>query len=407
MSARPEWNWQAVPLELAEHLRSQEQRDVFELLTSGMPAAHVGKARGTADRTTAMAVKKIKENIRAAGYDPLNGMTLVSPRPQALKGRSALVKVGEDGSETTVMYWNKTDYKRESHLAAFQSAIEDLSKGIKPFTKVTKPTKAFGDLLTVYTLTDFHLGMYSWADETGSSWDMKIAENVLLNAFAEMMAGSPDSKVGVFAQLGDLLHWDGLLALTPTAKNVLDADTRFPLLVQTAIGVCLKAVEMLLHKHEKVHVLMCEGNHDIASSVWLRAIMANTFRDNPRVTVDDSPFPFYFYRWGKTFIGWHHGHLQKMDQLPLLFASDPKFRSEYGQCVYTYIHTGHMHHQKVIDKGGILVEQHPTLSARDAHGARGFLFSNREAKAITYHKDKGERSRCTVRPDPSEFKGAA
>jgi hypothetical protein len=353
-------------------------------------------------------MQKIRANLRAAGYDPQNGMTMVSPDPQVLKGRSALVRVNpETGQETVVQYWNKTDSKRENQIAAFQSAIEELSSGIKPFAKVKPPAKAGADLLTVYTLTDFHLGMYSWADETGASWDMRIAENVLLNAFAEMMAGSPDSTVGVFAQLGDLLHWDGLLALTPTAKNVLDADTRFPLLVQTAISVCVKAVEMLLHKHAQVHVLMCEGNHDIASSVWLRAIMANTFRDNPRVTVDDSPFPFYFYRWGKTFIGWHHGHLQKMDQLPLLFASDPKFRSEYGQCEFTYIHTGHMHHQRVIDKGGILVEQHPTLSARDAHGARGFLFSNREAKAITYHKDQGERSRCTVRPNPQEFKGAA
>jgi len=313
----------------------------------------------------------------------------------------------ETGHETVVQYWNKTDLKKENQLEAFKSAIDELSRGIKPFAKVPAGKRKDNELLTLYTLTDFHLGMYSWADETGASWDMKIAENVLLNAFAEMMAGSPDSAVGVFAQLGDLLHWDGLLALTPTAKNVLDADTRFPLLVQTAISVCLRAVEMLLHKHDTVHVLMAEGNHDMASSVWLRAIMANTFRDNPRVTVDDSPFPFYFYRWGKTFLGWHHGHLQKMDQLPLMFASDPKFRSEYGQCEFTYIHTGHMHHQKVIDKGGILVEQHPTLSARDAHGARGFLFSNREAKAITYHKDQGERSRCTVRPNMADFKGKA
>jgi len=402
---KSDWSWKDVPVELTELFTSPEQKEIFNMLADGMSVSKISRHRQVSERSTFQMIKRIKEILSSAGYDPINSMTMVSPQPQALKGRSALVKVGEDGSETTLMYWNKTDYKRENHLSAFQSAIKDLSKGIKPFTRVKKPPKSFSDLLTVYTLTDFHLGMYSWSDETGASWDMKIAQNVLLNAFAEMMAGSPDSKVGVFAQLGDLLHWDGLLALTPSAKNVLDADTRFPLLVQTAIGICLKAVEMLLHKHDQVHVLMCEGNHDLASSVWLSAIMANTFRDNPRVTVDDSPFPFYFYRWGKTFIGWHHGHLQKMDQLPLLFASDPKFRSEHGQCEYTYIHTGHMHHQKVIDKGGILVEQHPTLSARDAHGARGFLFRNREAKAITYHKEKGERSRFTVRPDPAEFKG--
>jgi hypothetical protein len=300
------------------------------------------------------------------------------------------------------MYWNKTETRRESQARAFEESIKNLSDGMVPFKPVGRPKDDVADLLTLYTLTDFHLGMYAWAEETGADWDMKIAETVLLNAFSEMIEKSPDSEVGMFAQLGDLLHWDGLLALTPTAKNVLDADTRFPLLVETAISVCLRAVEMLLHKHNQVRVLMAEGNHDPASSVWLRAIMASKFRDNPRVTVDKSPFPFYCYRWGRTFLGWHHGHLQKMDQLPLLFASDPKFKAEYGQCKFTYIHTGHMHHQKVIDKGGIVVEQHPTLAARDAHGARGFLFSNREAKAITYHKNQGELMRFTVRPNFDE-----
>jgi len=240
--------------------------------------------------------------------------------------------------------------------------------------------------------------MYSWADETGASWDMEIAVDVMLNAFRDMMDASPDSEVGIFAQLGDLLHWDSLLALTPTAKNVLDVSAKFPLLVQIAIEICVEAVEMLLHKHKVVHVLMAEGNHDMASSVWLRAVMAQAFKHNPRVTVDKSEFPFYSFKWGKTFIGWHHGHLQKMDNLPLLFATDPKFKADYGSCDHTYIHTGHQHHVKVVEKGGIIVEQHPTLSARDAHGARGFLYSNRATKAITYHTMRGEISRHTVRP---------
>ncbi len=401
------WRWKTVPVELADLLPSDTQREVFHALRTGIKTADLAKRRGVNVRNQAYMIDRIRKHLTASGYDPDNGMTMVSPAPQMLKGRSALVKVAEDGSETVVQYWNKTDVNKEAQAQAFAAAVQELSQGLVPFKAVKAPASRMADSLTLYTLTDYHLGMYSWADETGASWDMAIAERVLLNAFAAMIAGSPDSEVGIFAQLGDLLHWDGLLALTPTAKNVLDADTRFPLLVRTAISVCLKAVEMLLSKHKTVHVLMAEGNHDIASSVWLRAIMSHTFRNNKRVTVDDSAWPFYHYKWGKVFIGWHHGHLQKMDALPLLFATDPKFKSDYGQCEFTYIHTGHMHHQKVIDKGGIVVEQHPTLSARDAHGARGFLYSNREAKAITYNKTAGEISRCTIRPDLREFKGAA
>jgi len=398
------WNWKAVPNELRERLPTLEQRELFDLLSSGMSWQQAATQRKVNVRNVGCMASRMRRFLLGIGYDPEHSMTLVSPTPQFLKGRSALVSVGEDGTETTKLYWNKTNTTKEQQAQTVLDAITAASAGMKPFAKVATPKATTNDLLTVYTITDFHLGAYCWADETGASWDMRIAETVLLNAVSDMMNGSPAAETAVFAQIGDLLHWDGLLALTPTAKNVLDADTRFPLLVETAIRVLLKAVEMLLHKHKRVHVIMAEGNHDMASSVWLRAIMQSMFRDNARVTVDSSPWPFYCYVHGRTFIGWHHGHLQKMEQLPMLFATDPKFKTEYGNCLHTYIHTGHMHHQRVIERGGILVEQHPTLSARDAHGARGFLYSNRATKAITYHKEQGETIRCTVRPNFAQVK---
>jgi hypothetical protein len=397
------WNWQSVPEGLEERLETGPQKDMLAMLRSGMTQRAIATQIGISEKNVQAMGSRIKARLRAIGYDPDNGMKLVSPTPQILKGRTAFVRVdAATGEERVSHYHNKTDIDKQRQLEAIREAIVSSADSIKPFKAVRSPKYVMADLCTVYTLTDFHLGMYSWEPETGADWDMDIAERVMLNAFSDMMLGSPDSEIAIFAQLGDLLHWDGLLALTPTAKNVLDADTRFPLLVQTAIDICAEAVEMLLHKHERVHVLMAEGNHDMASSVWLRAVMAKLFKNNDRVTVDVSPFPFYSFKWGETFLGWHHGHLQKMDNLPLLFATDPRFRAEYGQCRFTYIHTGHMHHQKVIDKGGIVVEQHPTLSARDAHGARGFLMSNRETKAITYHKQHGEKSRITVRPNAQE-----
>ena len=283
---------------------------------------------------------------------------------------------------------------------ALASAIETATSAIKPcpVIKLSRQSQPNYDLLTVYTITDYHLGMYAWEDETGGNWDMDIAESLLMNKFAEMLAGSPDSEVGIFAQLGDLLHWDGLLALTPTAKNVLDADTRFPLLVESAIRCMIWCVELMLKKHPKVHVIMAEGNHDLASSVWLRAMMRNLFRKNERVTVETSPHPYYVYEWGYSMLAWHHGHLSKMESLPGIFASEPRFREMWGRAKYTFIHTGHRHHQKVIEKGGAITEQHPTLSQRDSHGSRLFEISQRAAKAITYHKDRGEYLRLTVTP---------
>lgn len=393
------WDWTQVPQELGERLETDRQREMLVHLCTGKTYRELSDEVGIAEKNVCAIAGRIRKQLKAMGYDPENQMTMVSPQPQILKGRTALIHVDPaTGQERVRHYYNKTDVDKERQLAAIREGILSAASSFKP-VKIPKAAKyQMADLCTVYTLTDYHLGAYSWADETGADWDVTIAKEVMLQAFADMMLGSPDSEMAIFAQLGDFLHFDGLMALTPTSKHVLDADTRFPLIVQTAIELCVGAVQMLLNKHERVHVLMAEGNHDLASSVWLRAIMAQAFKGQERVTVDVSPFPFYSFKWGETFLGWHHGHLQKMDNLPLLFATDPRFKAEYGQCKHTYIHTGHMHHQKVIDKGGIIVEQHPTLAARDAHGARGFLISNRESKAITYHKRHGEKSRCTVRP---------
>lgn len=394
-----EWDWTIIPEHLCERLKTADQQEIFRMLRSGATTRDIANHRRCDYRNAASMKVRIRSQLEMLGYDPENGMTMVSPEPQMLDGRSAYIRRDPNtGAEVVTGYWNKTNVTMQQKLDAALDAIRSLSAGVKPFERVKAPTKLANDLCTVYTLTDFHLGMYAWGEETGADWDMSIAEKVLLNAVADMLQASPDSHTAVFAQLGDLMDWDGLLALTPTAKNVLDADTRFPLLVQTAIRVMLKSVEMILHKHKRVHVLMAEGNHDIASSVWLRAIMSAMFKDNPRVTVETSAFPFYHFVHGRTFLGWHHGHLQKMENLPLLFATDPKFKADYGSCLHTYVHTGHRHQQLVIEKGGVIVEQHPTLAARDAHGARGYLYSNRATKAITYHTTDGEISRVTVLP---------
>lgn len=320
--------------------------------------------------------------------------------PHYLKGQSTYYRIDpQTGHKIAYAQWHKTDFDREQKELGFREYVESAVKGIKPFPLVKQPKTAplDKDKCTVYTLTDFHLGMYAWADETGDDWDMDIAEKVMLGAFQDMMDGSPDSEQAVFAQLGDLLHWDGMLSVTPNAKNVLDADTRFPRVVQSAINMMMKAVEMLLHKHKNVHVIMAEGNHDQASSVWLRAIMGAMFAKNKRVTVELSPFPYYVYRFEDIFLAWHHGHLtRKLEDLPLRFATE--WRDDFGKCKWTYIHTGHNHTRLVIEKAGVYVEQHPTLAARDAYAARNFLMAQRGASAITYAKGLGEYSRITVRP---------
>ena len=355
-------------------------------------AGKAAKALGKAKATVVKSKREVEVKAALAGWSPMFNGTNHVPSTEQVIGRSILTKDDEGNN-----IWLKTKARKEEE-EALAEAIKSLTEGIKPFKRVPSPKKSLADLCTVYTLTDYHIGEYSWKPETGADWDVAIAERVLLQGISDMMDGSPDSEQAIFAQMGDFLHWDGLVPVTPTGNNVLEADTRYPMLVEVAIRCCVKAVELLLHKHKSVHVVMCEGNHDLSGSVWLQAIAKMAFADNPRVTVDGSVFPYYSFVWGRTFLGWHHGHLTRIKQLAGKFFSEPQFRKELAEALYIYIATGHLHYKEVLEDSGAIIERHPTLNARGAYGARGFQNSQRGALAITYSKERGEVSRVTVTP---------
>lgn len=321
-------------------------------------------------------------------------MTNTVPEGFHVKGVSTLY----DENGNVKIKWVKTNAEKDAAIQAILDVVEEYEAPAIP--KISKPKKSDKDLCTLYTITDFHLGAYAYAKETGDDWDTELAEKVLINAFTDLMSGSPDSETAIFAQLGDFLHWDGMDAVTPMSGHLLDADTRFSKLVELAIDVCVQVVGMLLKKHQYVHVIMAEGNHDMASSVWMQKLMRKLFADNPRVTVDDSEFPFYAMQHGNVMLGFHHGHKVKNQNLPTLFASEPRFRKMWGDSIYTYIHTGHYHHteQTMSETGGAIVERHPTLAGRDAYAARGGYVSWRAARAITYHAEYGESYRVSKVP---------
>ncbi|HBG31016.1 MAG TPA: winged helix-turn-helix domain-containing protein, partial [Gammaproteobacteria bacterium] len=248
-----------------------------------------------------------------------------------------------------------------------------------------------------HTLTDAHVGALCWHQEGGADWDLKIAERTLGGCFEMMLESAPASRVGIVAQLGDFLHQDSMSAVTPTSGHLLDADGRFSKVVRVAVQTLRRVVDGALRKHKHVLVLMAEGNHDLSSSIWLRVMFKALYEREPRVEVIDSPLPYYAYRHGKTMLGWHHGHLKKNDQLPLLFAA--QFPTIWGETVKRYVHTGHRHHVEEREHSGMTVVQHPTLAARDAYAARGGWIAERRASAVVYHVEHGEVGRTTVTPE--------
>lgn len=338
----------------------------------------------------------VKKKAALQGWSPDHDMNKIVPDGYLVKGVSTYYN--KEGAKAG--QWVKSSLDAERTKEIQRLAIEAMCETI-PKLGVSEPAMGtLGHLCNVYTLTDSHVGMLAWHKEGGADWDLKIAEAVLTGCFQQMIASSPKAGTAVVNQLGDFLHYDGLAAVTPTNAHILDADGRFAKMVQVAIRILRRVVDMSLQQHDQVIVLMAEGNHDLASSVWLRAMFQALYENEPRVTVIDSELPYYVHQHGSTMLAFHHGHLKKNDQLPILFAS--QFPKIWGDTSKRYAHTGHRHHSEEKEHSGITVIQHPTLAARDAYAARGGWIAERQVTAITYSDKYGQVARNTVTPEMLE-----
>lgn len=295
--------------------------------------------------------------------------------------------------------WIITTPDREAQAEAMEAAIKALAQDIPNYEPTATPEKHDNDdkLCNLYTLTDAHIGALAWHKEGGEDWDLRIQEDTLVGCFRMMIEKSPKAEKCVINQCGDWLHFDGLDAVTPTSGNLLDADGRFGKVVETSIRILRRVVKIALANHRKVVLVCAEGNHDLASSVWLRKLFVALYEDEPRLEVIDSELPYYVHKHGKTMLAFHHGHLAKNANLPLLFASE--FSDIWGKTKKRYCHTGHRHHLETKEHSGMTVTQHPTLAARDAHASRHGYSSDRHAISITYHVDHGMVGSNSVTPE--------
>jgi hypothetical protein len=307
------------------------------------------------------------------------------------------VLVNPDGGE--ILKWLK--FKRRCRRAASvaQQAVVDAFKAELPRAEPTAaPTRRNANLLNQYTVTDLHFGMLSWREETGADYDLKIAEQLLLDWFAAAIRQSPDAATAILCQLGDLLHHDAHASVTPAHGHVLDADSRLQKMIRVVIRTMRRVIAMLLEKHERVHIIMADANHDPAGGAWLREMFAAFYENEPRISVDSSASTFYAYEHGATSLFYHHGHKRKIASVDAVFAG--KFREIFGRTKFSYAHLGHLHSDEMKSAPTTMkVERHETLAAPDAYAANGGWLSGRSAKVITYSKQFGEVGRITLTPE--------
>lgn len=343
-------------------------------------------------RTT---LKDGKGNVRQESIQqkPERGDEFEMPAGHVLKGVSTLVD--EDGR--TIVEWRKT---KEGDLDPLQIAewLKESFRDYEPAAPLTPaPNAPAADLLTLIPCNDWHIGMFAWGKEVGENWDLKIAEATIGEAIEATVVRSPSSSHAVVLGGGDLLHADNKQNTT-TGGTPQDVDGRYQKTLDVAERLIVRTVESCLRQHGHVTVRILKGNHDEHASVAVSHFLKAWFRNEPRVTVDDDPSEYFWFRFGQVMIGATHGHQSRnhIAKMPSIMAH--RRAEDWGATRFRYVHGFHLHHSaKFATEGqGVMSEIHQAPIPQDAwHYGSGFL-SGRSMQAITYHREFGEIGRARV-----------
>lgn len=360
-----------------------KQREVWELHLRGLSGRAIARELGIAETGVRHRLAGAKKHAEADGS--IQGAMSSVGMQDAGPLHSGWIK-----SEGASLYFQMPKDKSTNVSEIVREAFE----GIPACPPIPSAREFTDGLLTVYPIFDAHIGMRASADESGEDMDNDIAERRITGGMGQCIASSPASEQAVVLIGGDALHANDQTAQTPQSRHVLDVASSFSEALDVAIRTFAACIEMAASKHKRVVVSVIQGNHDRDAFLAVMYALRERYRDNPRIEVQRKGGEFFVMEWGKVMIASHHGDKAKAERLVMHMADE--FAEIWGRTRYRFYFTGHMHHTKMQDIGGVQVEQLRAAAPRDAYAASHSYSSRSEMQAITYHKDCGEVSRVKV-----------
>jgi predicted phosphodiesterase len=351
------------------------------------------EALGVSDGSISNAIASAKK--RAARKEPLAHVN-TAPVGYDLSGVSTQRKVIDPETGQEVLQWVKTKKSNVIEPGAFIELFKQALDEAPPRTRTMIPAASHHekDLLANYTMGDPHIGMLSWAAETGTDFDLKIAEAHLVEAMRQLVALAPAASMAAIWNLGDFFHADNAAGVTARSGHKLDTDSRYQKMMQVGVRTKIACIDRALEKHEIVEVFVVMGNHDDHSAVALNLILIHHYRNNPRVIFRHVIQPFQFLEFGQNLIGTTHGHTVKAEKLPGIMAR--KAPAAWGRTKHWHWFTGHVHHYEGKEYDGVLVEKFNTLAGYDAWTNESGYGSDRNMKLNVHHREFGRVLTHTV-----------
>lgn len=303
-------------------------------------------------------------------------------------------------------YWHKSEkfsiFAKNEGLTledTFAPILEELQTYSPKFERIERSIIADPHCLIIDP-SDVHVGKYAAASETGQHYDIQKAVDQVdqgIDGILSKALGFNIDKV-IFVIGNDCLHID-TPRRTTTSGTPQDTSGMWHEAFIAAKEMYVRAIERIL-PYSDVEIIFNPSNHDYMSGFMLAQTIEAYYRWSENVTFDVSIAHRKYTKYGNNMIATSHGDGAKLEQTPILMATEnPQM---WNDCHYRYIYLHHIHHKQTHkfmsgkDFIGVTAEYLRTPSPSDGwHDRNGYVGAKKAIEGFIHSFNDGQVARLT------------
>lgn len=297
-------------------------------------------------------------------------------------------------------YWTKQKSNGKFFSSVFATlkkptefSVEDFAKFIinykSSYTPATKevPFQYKESVDVVISLADFHLDKLDVVAETikqKKDLYLKTLNNLISRVYTTFTIDTIVFVIG-----NDVFQTDTIQGTT-TSGTPVDVAISWNQAYEEVFDLMVSAITELSSKCSELKIVLVQGNHARTKEYYLAHSLQMYFKSDSSIVFDREFDNVKHLKLGDNFFGFHHGNT-KIDDLPLVFATNSKSCIDFANATSRTIITGDKHYYLAKEIKGVRVHQMPSLSGTDRwHKDNNFVNSTRSGLALVFHPVDGK-----------------
>jgi len=290
-------------------------------------------------------------------------------------------------TNTNKQFYIRARLKRKKYTFDYElfrnTLIKDISVFSPKVSKIKYPSYTESKHALEISLFDIHFGKLGWHAETGENdYDYKIAEERFMNCLSAHITNGKNTGHNIekitFPIGNDFFNSDTAYPIPTTTRGTPQGeDLRWQKMFNTGWKIIVNGIE-LCKSLAPVEIPIIPGNHDFQRSFYLGEVINAYYRNDPNVTINNSPRPQKYVEYGVNLIGYTHGNAKDISIGRLLMLMQQDVPQSWARTKFREWHLGDIHHEKKItlsqeDYQALVIRYLKSLSGDDGwHSQKGY-----------------------------------